>query len=240
MSCLQSLRFALPSVLGLLPAVETSAADPGTGEPSVTISAAWDSAYVSEGRDNLGDGGLVSASVDMAWRGLAFSGWTAHGDSVNYVEHNLGAGYSFALGPVGLSVAYTRLEFGGEGEAPGDNEFAVGCTLPVPGAIEVAVGARYSTEAEGTFMEIFVQRPVALGGTGVVLAPYVMVGFDYGYASTQHDGANHTEGGLALECPLGDGATLSVYCAHCWAGRDVDLDGGRDLTWGGVRLAFGF
>lgn len=206
----------------------------------VTIGAAWDSAYVTEGRDNLGDGGLVSASFDLGWRGFAFSAWTAHGDSVNYVEHNVGCSYSRAMGRAGMAVSYTRLEFGGGEDAPGDNEFALACTVPVPGAIEVVVGARYATEAEGTFAEILVRRPVPLGGPGVVLTPYVMFGFDFGYATRGHDGANHIEGGLALECPLGDIAALSLYCAHCRAGHDVELDGGSDLTWGGVRLAFGF
>lgn len=200
---------------------------------------AWDSAYVSEGRDNIPGGGLISASIDAAWKGWSFSGWAAHGVSVNYTEYNAGLGYSFDLGPAGVSIGYTRLEFGGVGEGPGDNEFALAIVIPVPGAIELAVGGRYSTEAEGSFGEIFVRRPIPVGKSGLVIAPYVMFGFDYGYATAEHDGSNHTEGGMALECPLGD-ATLSVYCAHCWAGRDVELDNGEDLTWGGVRLAFGF
>jgi hypothetical protein len=206
----------------------------------VAIAAAWDSAYVSEGRDNLGDGGLVSASFDLGWRGFAFSAWTAHGDSVNYVEHNVSLGCSREMGPVGISVSYTRLEFGGVEDTPGDNELALACTVPVPGAIEVVAGARYATEAGGTFAEILVRRPVPFGESGVVLTPYVMCGFDFGYATPGHDGINHTEAGLALECPLGDRATLSLYCAHSRAGRDVELDGGGDLTWGGLRLAFGF
>ncbi len=215
-------------------------AAPAAEKPAYGLSAAWDSAYVSEGRDNLGEGGLVSGALDVSWRGLGLSGWVARGDTIDYREINIGVAYSFSLGPVGAMVGYTRLEFDGAGEAPGDNEIAAAVSIPIPGALELAVGGRYSTEADGAFFDAIVRRPWTIGTSGVIVTPYLAYGVDHGYASAEHDGPNHLEAGVSLDWPVRGGVVVSLYGAHCWAQRDVELDGLGDVTWGGVRVAMGF
>ena len=224
--------------LGVLLALPLAAA--AAERPAYALSAAWDSAYVSEGRDNLGEGGLLSGAFDVSWRGFGISGWVARGESIDYREINIGLGYSFAVGPVGASVGYTRLEFDGAGEAPGDNEWAMAVSVPIPGALELTLGGRYSTNADGAFFDVILRRPWMIGTAGVIVGPYLAYGVDHGYASAEHDGPNHLEGGVSLEWPIRAGVVVSLYAAHCWAQRDVELDGLGDVTWGGVRVGLGY
>jgi len=229
-----------PSCLGLGGLLMLPRAASAAGKPAYAVTAAWDSAYVSEGRDNLGEGGLVSGAFDVSWCGLGLSCWAARGDSIDYREINIGLTYSHSLGPVEASVGYTRLEFDGAGEAPGDNEITATVSIPIPGALELTVGGRYSTEADGAFFDVIVRRPWDLGASGVLAAPYLAYGLDHGYASAEHDGPNHIEGGVSLDWPIRDGVVVSLYATHCWAQRDVELDGLGDVTWGGVRVGLSF
>lgn len=223
--------------LGIILAVGSGWAARAAERPEVSVSAGWDSVYVSEGRDTIGDGGLFSASADLSWGRLSFGGWAARGASADYREYNLVVGYALQLGPVAASAGYTRLEYGGIGEAPGDNEFSLELALPLGPQFECLLCGRHSTEARGTFVEAVVRRPWETPLRGVTLTPYVLLGLDFGYATRAYDGPNHLQAGIAIDYAVANNVTCSCYCARCWAAGDVRREGGPHITWGGVRMS---
>lgn len=230
--------FARRSRLWLVGFLTTAACTVGgaSSRPDLSVSAAWDSAYVSEGRDNLGEGGLFSTSADLTWHHLSLNAWAARGDGVHYREYNLAVGYAVESGPLTTTIGYTRLEYGGIGEAPGDNEFSQGFELSAPGDVAVSILGRYATEAEGTFVEASLRRTWETGIEGISLVPYVLAAFDFGYASAEYDGANHLEAGVAVDYAVADRVICSCYLSRCWAAGDVHRDGGHAITWGGARV----
>lgn len=208
--------------------------------PEVEFSGAWDSAYVTEGRDNLDEGGLVSAAVDVAWDRVALFGWAARGDHTDYEEYNVGLSYALDLGSVSAEVMYTRFEYRGADDAPGDNEFSLRCSASLAGLVQLECTGRYATEAAGAFLEWIVRRDCDVGSSGVTITPYALAGVDLGYASNEFDGLNHVEAGIALSYPLGERMAVTLRCARSWAQRDVRREGLGNLTWGGASLAASF
>ena len=57
-----------------------------SSDVAVVVIPAWDSRYVSEGRDNLDTGGLFSFDISTTLRQLTLGGWFALGDSESYQE----------------------------------------------------------------------------------------------------------------------------------------------------------
>jgi hypothetical protein len=204
----------------------------------VELTAAYDSKYVSEGRDNLGDGGLIGyEGVASFENGLAVGAWFAYStdDQVDYEERNYFAEYGFAAGPVEAYVGYTHLSFN---DGSHDNEFGAGIAsteLPVTLALDYV----YSVEAEGSFVELSLSKDFETD-MGLVITPYVLQAFDYGYATEMNDGDNNTQIGLGVSKEVAMNVTVGAHINHSFAGDDVDKDGLGDETWGGASITFAF
>ena len=229
---MQILKSAIVAVAASVAAVSLSA------QPAIDLSLIYDSKYVSEGRDNLGDGGLVSFEAVAGFEnGVAVGTWYAVStdDVVDYEEQNYFAEYGFMVGSVEAYVGYTHLNFN---DGSHDNEFGAGIAstmLPV----DLALDYVYSVEAEGAFVEVTLSKGFE-SENGLVFSPYITQGFDYGYASEDYDGANHTQVGLAVEKEVAMNITLSGHISHSFAGSDVDRDGLGDETFGGAAVTFSF
>ena len=226
----KNLLTALVSIPGFLFASTTLVAQ----DFSATL--AYDSKYVSQGRDNLGDGGMPSVEVAAEFES-GFTGgiWYADADDVNYDETNYFVEYGFVAGSLEMYVGYTHLAFN---EGPSDDEVGFGITsteLP----IDIAADFVYSEEANGPFVELSVAKPYELNSTFSV-SPYFMVALDYGYASEAHDGENSYQFGVDIELILFDSFGLSGHIAHSMEGKDVELDVGGDQTWVSVALNYRF
>lgn len=202
------------------------------------LSALWESKYVSEGRNNLDDGGMVSYEVCAEWSSFNLGVWYALGDSENYQELNLYAGYTFELGPFEGCVSYTRLEFP-EDDAH-DNELGLGWAWFILDQISIGADYYYSTEADGGFLEWSLRGALDLFEGRLAMEPYILEGFDFGYASDEYDGPNHLQVGLDVSFALTDAIELTGYLAHSWAHEDVKRAGLGDLTWGGFGISAQF
>lgn len=207
--------------------------------PSVEVFAGWESAYVSEGRDNLDGADLLSAAATVEAGGFAFATWYGSSHRADYRELNLSLERIFSLGPVELALGYTRLEYP-RSDAAGDNEFSALLSLELPGGIAAEAGGRYATEAKGSFFELVLSHECTLRKDSVTLTPYVLAGVDAGYASAEFDGLNHVEAGLELAISLAGRLTVSGRLAHSHALRDMRDSGFDSVTWGGVGVSLGF
>jgi hypothetical protein len=205
---------------------------------SIGLAALWESKYVTEGRNNLDDGGIFSLEAVLEWKNFFGGVWFAAGDDETYQEVNLFIEYGFDVGPLDLSVGYTHLEFLEDHE--NDDEFAAGMALNSIPYLIPAIDYVYSTEAEGGFIEISVRSEIPLFEERLVFEPYVMQAFDLGYATEDHDGVNNFQIGIGASFALTERLDLVGSLSHSWAQSDVDREDLGDLSWGTVGVAAAF
>ena len=203
--------------------------------PAFGLVALLESKYVTEGRDNLGDGGLLSVEAIAEWQGLVAGAWFATGESESYEELNLFVEYGLDLGPVGTYIGYTRLEFPEDDDS--DNEITAGVEVNATRYLVPALDYTYSTQADGSFLEVSIRSEIVLLDGQLLLEPYVLEGFDFGYTSPEHDGPNNLQAGIDFAIKLSDPVTLVGSIAHSWAHEDVRNDGLGDLSWASIGVA---
>lgn len=207
-------------------------------KPDMYVATMIDSAYVSEGRDNLDDGGLASYEIGADFgSGVSAGIWTADdtSDVVDYEETNFFVEYGFEAGTLDAYVGATHLSFN---DGSSDNELGFGLattTLPATFGFDYV----RSAEADGFFVELSVSNDYEMTN-GLNLTPYAIYALDYGYASEVNDGHNHTQLGVDASMEIAEGIEVFGYVATSLAGDDVEQDGGDDETWGGVGVSFSF
>lgn len=208
--------------------VQTTFAE-SSSNPAYSFGVLRESKYVSQGRDNLGDGGIYSFEAALEWRRLAAGAWFASADSTSYEELNLYVDYGVELGPLYSYVGYTRLEFLQEDES--DNEISAGVEISDAGYFIPALDYTYSTGADGGFVELSISTEIELSDGRLLLRPYLMEGFDFGYISRAHDGPNNFQLGIDFTCKLTAALSMVGSVAHSWAHEDVRNDGRGDVSW---------
>lgn len=206
--------------------------------PDMYVAAMVDTAYVTEGRDNLGRGGMMSYEVGADFgNGLSTAVWTANdlSDQVDYTEINGGLEYAFNISSLEAYVGYTYLGFN---DGSSDNELGFGiATTELP--LTLGFDYRRSSDADGGFVELS-GRKEFVSSNGISITPYLMYALDYGYASEAHDGHNHTQIGVDLSKEIMPDVELFGYYATAFSGQDVENDGLKDETWGGIGINLSF
>lgn len=200
--------------------------------------ATWESKYVSEGRNNLPEGGISTISVGAAWQGMSARVWYAAAQSESYDELQGIIEYRFGVGPVETYASYTRLEFLDDGLS--DNEFVAGVVFGNILNIVPAAEYKYSTEAEGGYLEVSLRSEFNTAHGRLRLEPYVLEGFDFGYASAGHDGPNNFRLGVDFAWALTDRTSLVGSVAHSWAHQDVKNEQLGDESWVTIGFAAEF
>ncbi len=202
-------------------------------------SLAKQSRYISEGRDNLTEGGIFAFEALAHWQALTANMWFGQGDSNSYKELNLGLEYAFEWRVAEFSFAYSRLEFLEENER--DNELSVGVAFNEVFNITPAFNYVYSTEASGGFLEVSLRSKFEIEQYSTTIEPYVMEGFDFGFASKDHDGRNHFQVGVDFTVRLSKDIDFFANINHSWAHEDVKREGADDHhIWFTVGLATKF
>lgn len=225
---------ALGTILSINPLLGS---DPDTGwEMNAAI--LWESRYVAEGRSELEDGGIFSAELVAARSGFELGLWTAAGHRDNYRELNLTGGYGSTWQGVDWGVGYTHLEFGPD--SADDDELSGSMVTGLPGGFDLRVGAVYSFEADGTFLQLALSYPFDLFAGHLQLEPYLLEGLDFGYRTAGHDGLNHMELGIEGNLMINDRLSLIGYIRHSFAQTDVKREGLGDVSWAGVGLSLSF
>jgi len=198
----------------------------------------WESRYVTEGRDNLKEGGIFSLETAVDLCGFALGAWAAVGDSEEYQEFNFFAEYHHRLGEFEMYAGYTRLEFYPDHES--DNELSAGVSYQGIPYLIPATDYVHSTEAGGSFVEVSLRSELAFLEERLTVSPYILEGFDLGYATEEFDGPNNLQVGVEVSYSLLKWCDLIGYVAHSWAHEDVEREGLGDLSWGGVGVSASF
>ncbi|WP_205618967.1 hypothetical protein [Rubritalea marina] len=203
---------------------------------------AWDSHYWSEGRDALDGDSLAMAEFALGWNHLFTGIWYGWSPDSDYDELQLSLGYAGEYEQLEYYFAYTRFQFPFASES--DNELGLGLALvDLPLELTVAADAYYSFLAEGSFIELAVEKDIELGEkvAGNIAA---FMGVNQGYIPEGHDGANHLALRATVEYDLRDGWAVFGHVTSNWqVGRNEDLDGDallKDFVHGGVGVRWGF
>lgn len=207
------------------------------------MGAAYESRYVSEGRDNLDGDGLFGTTVEAAYEGLALNFYHASSPDVDYREVNVGASYTLEWNDWEAGVSYTFLRFLTDRE--NDHEVGLGLSYSgLPGGFAAGVEGCYSFEAEGVFIETFIDRECE-AAEWLTLTPSAVVGWNADYVEEGHNGANYVALSLEAAVPLKAGLELVGSVAYSWA---IDKDAGkyaddeclRNMFYAGVALNASF
>lgn len=209
----------------------------------ISLNGAWDSRYVSEGRDNLDGNSLLSTTLEVGYAGFTFSTWYANSPDVAYSELDLGIEYGFEVNDWEAYFGFVHLRYPHDDAT--ENELGAGLAYNgLPWGFVPAVAWTYLAETDGSFFEASIVRPIEITDS-ISVEPGVIVGFNGGYMGDGHDGANH----VALVFPVGlaltENVELSAYASYQW---EIDSDPAhcpddellRDFFWGGVALGVSF
>lgn len=208
-----------------------------------SLTAAYDSAYVSEGRDNLDGDDLFGTTLELGAYGFTGGLWYAHSPNAGYDEFNAFLEYGLEIGGFEVYGGYTYLNFP-EDDAD-DHEVGAGIAYGgLPLGITPAVDWYYSFEAEGSFFEASLSSELEVT-EWLAFEPFVVVGFNEGYIADGHDGTNHVAAGLVAAVDVTENIGLSGYVAYNWA---IDSDPANnpgdelleDFLYGGVAITFAF
>lgn len=213
------------------------------GEYEFLLDIGFDSKYVSEGRNNLDNGGIVWTTASMQKDGLNVYATMGRGTDQHYIEWNFGLEYGFDLSKdIEASLGYQRLEFYGD-ERGHDNELF--STLAYTGVdwLTPSVSYTYATEAKGYFVEVSLHSHWDINDD-FSISPYITQAFDFQYATEEHDGANHIQFGIEAEYVLTDILALSGHISHSIAQEDIEQENaktsGLDETFVGGHITWVF
>ncbi|MCP3676182.1 MAG: hypothetical protein GY721_00920 [Deltaproteobacteria bacterium] len=207
-------------------------------KPAIGLTAQWESKYVSEGRDNLSEGGIFSFEATAELQGFTTGAWYASGYSESYEELNLFIEYGADIRFVSAYVGYTRLEFLETDTF--DNELGVGLAINNIPHVVPSLDYVYSTESEGAFVEFSLSSELVLLEERVTLEPYILEGFDFGYATPDFDGVNNLQVGINVTIAAIERVSLVGSANHSWAHEDVDNEDLGDKSWVSLGLSAEF
>jgi hypothetical protein len=206
------------------------------------VSTGQDSHYVTEGRNNLAQGGIYWANALL--NKAAFTGFAtvARGSNSHYVEWNLGVEYLIQLSDnLESYVGYQRLETYGSHDGnlrTSDNELFSLLSYTQWDWLTPSVGYTYSTLAAGYFVELSLHSHWQLDDK-FSLSPYMSQGFDFQYATEAHNGANHVQLGVEANYQWTKQLRLSAHMAHSWALEDINLEARRTGQAGSLGQTYG-
>ena len=202
----------------------------------------YDSKYISEGRDNLPEGGIIWTSLNQELNS-DFSFVLAYGvateSMVNYDELNVTIQYAGQTPELSYVVSYTRLEFFADQQS--DNELGLAVEWSNLSYVTPSVNLVYSTEAGGAFLALGIGQDYAISDV-VNIRPYVSVAFDFGYASKQFNGHNHSSMGAVLAVQMMKNLVFSFITEHNIGARIVkkEIENNHNQTWAGAHLTYSY
>ena len=203
----------------------------------------WESRYVSEGRDNLDGGSMISTSTEIPLGPITFAPWFAYGPEQDYSELNLNLVYGFEFREaLDVYVGYTHLQF--PGDSSHDNEIGAGVAYTGAPWFDLVADATYSFESNGTYFEAGAVRRFPVTDE-VMVGAFTILGMNGGYLPDGHQGADHLGAGFELEWAISPRILFTGFAGYSWA---IDRDAVRyeedellrNFFWGSVGFRVSF
>jgi hypothetical protein len=206
----------------------------------------YETRYVTEGRDNLEDSGIVSATSDIIFNDdLTFVPWVAVSREAEYAELNLNLLYVIETdGPFDLYAAYNHILTEQRDTDFNDNEIELGITYMGLQSLDLIASTYYSFEADGAFIEITAYNEPFVSSVTSIRA-FAVLGWNAGYISDGHNGLNH----LQLKAEISYFYTKdSEFTAFTAYNIPINRDAARytgdaslnKFFWSGIGLSYYF
>ncbi len=213
---------------------------------AVTLDLGWDSKYVSQGRNNLQNGGIYWLNAAVQHGNLTTYALVGRGDSQAYTEWNIGLEYGFNLAEnLEANLGYQRIE-GYSNSRCQDNELFAELAYSATAWLVPSVSYVYSTEAAGYFVEVSLHSYWNITYQ-FSLTPYITQGFDFKYRTEEHDGSNNLQFGLEANYQLTPSMNISGHISHSIAQSDIEQEASangdmssQDQTYAGIHFAITF
>lgn len=220
----------------LLPIQPLSAA-----EVDWEISTAISNRYVTEGIDNVPDGGMVSlneisGSIGLFHAGIAYAQFL----DVSYNELNFFAGVAGEAGSLAWEAGVTYLTFPAPDE-PSTWEIGLGVSWEINPHWVLFAGAYYDIdEVRGSFLELGFEFPLEIN-EGITLTPYTLLGIDYGFVSgPRRLQENNWQFGLTAEYAINGVLTIFAAGHHSVRLSNLRAEGEGNVTWAVLGLTASF
>jgi len=198
--------------------------------------------YVDLGEDVEPGSRFLRAGAEAGLHGfdLGLEAFQALGGG-DYNEVSLTVSHDLELGALTLTPGFTWLWF------PDDSndtaEATLGFGLPVAGALELFGEYAYDLFDSVGFLDVGLALPqtVPVGDRDVEITPSVTFGFDYGMVSGERGFTeNHYVISLEINVPVADGLDVFANINQSYAFTAFEKEGGRDVSWFGLGIAYGF
>lgn len=220
----------------------SAATDPLT----TNIDVGWDSKYVSQGRNNLAEGGIYWMNASVQYGNLTTYALVGRGDSQAYTEWNIGLEYALNLSEhLEANLGYQRIEGYSDSRCQDNELFAELAYTAAPWLVP-SVSYVYSTEAAGYFVELSLHSYWQLTEQ-FTLSPYVTQGLDFKYRTEEHNGKNHLQFGLEASYNLAENIVISGHLSHSIAQADIEQEAvangdfsSQDQTYAGIHFNMSF
>lgn len=207
------------------------------------IHTGWESRYVSEGRDNLGGRSIASTTIDASWDFLSAGIWYGHSPDANYDELELAASLHWHWNVLECHASYSHIRFPIDQDH--DHEIGLGFAVnELPFESVLHVDAYHSMDAEGYFIETSIDRSFQLAES-LSIDPAIVFGFNDGYVSDGHNGANHIAARIGSSWQVMEQLSLHGHVSYNWAidREEAALPGDqalRDFAHVGLSLEYAF
>lgn len=213
---------------------------------AINLDLGWDSQYISQGRDNLEQGGLYWLNTSIQYGNLTTYVLVGHGDSQDYTEWNIGFDYCLNLTDnLTANLGYQRIESYGSDHGQ-DNEFFTELAYTATPWLVPSVSYVYSTAAAGYFIEVSLHSYWDITEQ-FTLTPYITQGFDFNYRTEAHDGRNNLQLGLEASYQLLPNMSVSGHISHSIAQEDIEQEAAisgdmssQDQTYAGIYFSMAF
>lgn len=220
-TALRNFSFA---VLAFVGAIECE----GAGQ-EFSASLGWDSRYVSEGRNNLEEGGIASFEASTLWERWELGVVLSEADSVEYSERNWWVATSRQFAGLDMAASLAYLEF----PEDGCHDTELGLNVSGLAFSELAFNADivYSSEANGFFFEWSLEREYVLRDHFSVI-PCVCLSANSGYVSGEPNGLNSWQLGLSFDPHISDRYSVALFLNASFG----IADGVENIGWAGLRF----
>lgn len=201
------------------------------GEWELSGASTWDSKYVSEGRDNLEKGGILSNEMTLADETTEVGIWYGEADSTDYAEWNIGVSKLLDIGSMSYVLNYTHLFF--TEDHSDDAEISIVANFPNFANFASSFAAVYSKEADGLFFELALDRAYRFNDR-LYAYPYGVLSVNSGYVSDEPEGFNNFQTGATVAYEINRFLTISANANLSFG----IADGVDDVAWVGIRLEY--
>ncbi|MGJ8653357.1 MAG: hypothetical protein ACSHX8_08790 [Opitutaceae bacterium] len=208
----------------------------------LSLTAAWESHYVLEGRDLLDGGSLASVEAIGTYRGVSIGVWGVESPDVGYTEYNYWLEYSYEWEAFTFTATYNYLDFKTEGE--NDLEYGLALTYALPQNFELSISGYLSEENPSAFYEATLLTDIELSDA-LLLSPFCTLGYNDGFVGDGHEGWNHFAVGVELRYSLCQNFSIGAYLVSTLAiNSDEDSysddESLYDFVYGGISLNFAY